>query len=134
MLGYVDIEAAAAHEPYFVDIVEGIRHKTVVAHQCLQKWREMSAAESNFWTEGKIGESGVVNSSAQTIFTAAPMRAGIECETEPAIEVIGQAEARAAWIRFQAAAHRGDSSWKQAVHGGAGMEEGVSTEKLPFGS
>src|ERR1700730_1624840 len=93
----------------------------------------MSAAESNLWTEGKIGESGVVNSSAQASFTTAPMGAGIEREAEPAIEVIGEANARAARIRFQAAAHRGYSSWKQAVHIGTGMEEGVSTEELPFG-
>src|SRR6202047_2129470 len=94
----------------------------------------MSAAESNLWTEGKIGESGVVNFSAQRTFTAAPMGAGIEGEPEPAIEVIGEAEARAARIRFQAAAHRGDSSRKQAVNIGARMEERVSTEKLPFRS
>src|SRR4029077_21134045 len=74
------------------------------------------------------------NFSAKTIFTAAPMGAGVECEAEQAIEAKGWAEARAARIRFQAAAHRGDSSWKQAVHIGARMEEGVSTEKLPFGS
>src|SRR5450756_794200 len=94
----------------------------------------MSAAESNLWTEGKIGESGIVNSSAQTSFTAAPIGAGIECEAEPAIEVIGEADARASRIRFQAAAQRGHCSWKQAVHIGAGMEEGVSAEKFPFGS
>src|ERR1700694_6102518 len=94
----------------------------------------MSAAEGNLWTEGKIGESGVVNFPAQRTFTAAPMGAGIEREAEPAMEVIGEAEARAARIRFQAAAHRGDSSRKQTVHIGARMEEGVSTEKLPFGS
>src|ERR1700687_2307782 len=94
----------------------------------------MIAAESNLWTEGKIGESGVVNSSAQTSFTTAPMGAGIEGEAEPAIEVIGEADARAARVRFQAAAHGRYSSRKHSMHIGAGVEEGVSTEKLPFGS
>ena len=104
MPGHVDIKAAAAHEPQFVDIVEGIRHKTVVAHQGLKKWGDMSAAESNLGPEGEVGESGVVNSLTERAFTAAPMRAGIEGEAEPAIEVIGEADARAARVRFQAAA------------------------------
>src|ERR1700730_1725998 len=94
----------------------------------------MSAAESNLWTEGKIGESRIVNSSTQASFTAAPIRAGIKCEAEPAIEVISEAEAHAARIRFEPATHRGYSSWKEAVHIGPGMEERVPTVKLPLGS
>src|ERR1700730_6237307 len=93
----------------------------------------MSTAERNLWTEGEIGKGGVVNPSAQCRFTASPMRAGIEGEAEPAIEVIGEADARAARIRFEGAARRRDSSRKQALHIGPGMEERISTEELPFG-
>jgi hypothetical protein len=43
----------------------GIIGGSVVAHQRLKKWSEMSAPERNLWTEGKIGEGGIVNFSAQ---------------------------------------------------------------------
>src|ERR1700726_595738 len=94
----------------------------------------MSATESNLWSEGEVGERGVVNSIVQPGLAAAPMGAGIKGEAEPAIEVIGDSGARAPRIRFQAAAHREHSSGKQAVHIGARMEERVSAVKFPFGS
>jgi hypothetical protein len=50
MLVQVDIKTAAEEEPYLVDIVEGIRHKTMVAHQRLNKWGKTIAAERNLWT------------------------------------------------------------------------------------
>src|SRR5450759_3540845 len=94
----------------------------------------MSAAESNLWAQGEVVEAGVVNSVVQPALTATPMPTDIAGQSEPAIEVIGEAGARATRIRFQAAAHREHSSWKRAVHIGAGKKEGVSAEKLPFGS
>ena len=53
----------------------------------------MSAAESNLWPKGEVGKSGVVNSFGQSGLSAAPIGTGIEGEAEPAIEVIGEAEA-----------------------------------------
>src|SRR5580698_4017362 len=94
----------------------------------------MGSAEGNLRPEGKVGESGVVNSVVQPGLAAAPMSAGIEGEAEPAIEVIGNAGTRTPGIGFQGAAYWQDSSGKQAMQISVGIEEGISAVKFPFGS
>src|SRR6266478_5068787 len=106
----------------------------MIAHQDLKKWGNMGVAERNLGTQREVGKSGVVNSVGEPGFTAAPMRAGIESESQPAVEIVGSAEANAAGVRFQAAAYREQCGWKLAVHIRAGMKEGVFAEKLPLRS
>ena len=48
----------------------------------------MSGTERKLWAQREVGEIGVGNSACHPV-TDAPMVAGIECEAEPAIEVIG---------------------------------------------
>jgi len=50
------------------------------------------------------------------------------------VEIIGKAGARAARIRFQAAAQWKQRSRKLAVHIRPGMKEGISAVKLPLRS
>ncbi len=106
----------------------------MVAHQHLKKWGKMVAAERNLWAHREVGESGIVNSSRDGSFTAAPMGAGIKSPSKPMVEIIGKAGARAARIRFQAAAQWKQRSRKLAVHIRAGMKEGISAVKLPLRS
>ena len=93
----------------------------------------MSAAERYLWAQREIGESRVVNSAGYSDFTAAPMVAGIERQAQPAIEVIGNAGAGAARIRFQAAAQGKQSQRKSAMHIGAGIVKRIPAVKLPLG-
>ncbi len=63
MAGHVDIKTAANHKPEFVDIVEGIRCKAMVAHEHFKKWGEMIGAIGKLGAEGDVGECGVVKPS-----------------------------------------------------------------------
>jgi hypothetical protein len=96
--GEVNIKTAANHHPNFVDIVEGIGHQAMVAYQNLKKRGKMIAPHCELWAEGEVGKSGVVNSSRKRSFPAAPVGAGIKSQSEPIIEVIGNAGARASRI------------------------------------
>src|SRR6266849_4891 len=88
------------------------------------------AAERNLWTHREVGETGVVNYLEDHLFTAAPMVAAIESDSQPAVEIKGNAAAEAAGVRFETAAYWEQSSWKLAVHIGTGMKEGISAVKL----
>src|SRR5690242_1644421 len=94
----------------------------------------MLVAERKLRAQGQVGKGGVVNSFDEPAFTASPMSADIESESEPTVKIIGKAGAGAARIRFQAAAHGKQSSWKNTVHIRAGMPERISAIKLPLGS
>jgi hypothetical protein len=131
--GQVDIETGADHEAYFADIVQSIGHKAMVTHQDLKKRGKTIVPESKLRTEGEIGESGVVNSLRESSFTAVRIRAGVESESDPAVKIIGSAEAKAAGVRFQGAAQWEQGSWKLGVHVSVWIKEGISAEKLPLG-
>jgi hypothetical protein len=62
------------------------------------------------------------------------MGTGIEGDSQPTIEVIREARAGAAGIRFETTAYREQSSGKYAMHIGAGLEDRISSEELPFGA
>src|SRR3989304_1188931 len=107
----------------------------MVAHQHLNKWGKTMGAERNLWSHGEVGESGLVKYLAYTAcrgYTAGPMVAAIEGESQPAVEIIGSAGAHAAGIRVQAAAYREQGYRLLAVESRVGMKEGVSAVQLPL--
>jgi hypothetical protein len=105
----------------------------MVTHQDFKKRGKTIVAERKLWSEGEVGESSVVNSFCETIFTAVRIGAGVEGESDPAIKIIGSADANAAGVRFQSAAQWEQSSWKLGVHVRIWIKEGISAEKLPLG-
>src|SRR6266849_587568 len=88
------------------------------------------AAERNLWAHREVGETGVVNCFGDRRFTAAPMVAAIESDSQPTVEIKGNAATDAAGVRFETAAYWEQSSRKLAVHIRAGMKEGVSAVEL----
>src|SRR5229473_4347310 len=94
----------------------------------------MFVAERHLRPKRKVRESGVVNSSRKRTFPAAPVGAGIQSQSKPAIKIIGNAGAGAARIRFQVGPReREGCSWKLAVYIRVGIKVGVSAVKLPLG-
>src|SRR5580692_1305465 len=89
-------------------------------------------AKRDLGTEGEVRESSVVKSIREPGFAAAPMRAGVQSESQPFVEIIGDAGARAAGIPFQAAAQGEQGSRKFAAYCRAGIKDGISAENLPL--
>src|ERR1700737_4392084 len=90
----------------------------------------MFPAQSKLWSYREIGESSVVKSVCQSCFTAAPMGAGINCDSKPTTEINGKTGAGATRIRFQTAVDWEQRSWKLPVQIGAWIKERVSAEKF----
>jgi hypothetical protein len=88
--------------------------------------------KGELWTYREIRERGVID-TVDPNFAAIPKRAGVESDSQPTVEVIGDAGPDAPRISLQSAAHREQSQRKQAMYIGAWMKEGVSAENLPFG-
>src|ERR1700676_3633944 len=91
-------------------------------------------AKSNLWAKRNICKRGVVDSFGQTRFTAAPIGAGVQGQSEPTIEIISNARAGASRIRFQPAGQGQQRSGKLAMHIRARIKKGVSAVKLPLRS
>src|ERR1700719_1554140 len=104
------------------------------AHESLDKWGKVVSTIGELWSPGDVIEGGVINSFVQTGLIAVPMGAGVGGQSEPAVKVVGDAGIYASRIRFQAAGDREHTSWKEAVHIGAWIEEGVPAEELPLRS
>jgi hypothetical protein len=109
-----------------------IGHKAMVAYESFEKWRKTAVTKRNLWAQGKVGESSVVYSVEAPLLAASPMGAGIQSKTEPAVKIVGSVQTNTAWIRFQSAAQRNQSQWKEAMHIRAGIEEGILAGKLPL--
>lgn len=75
----------------------------------------MSAPVSKLWAERNMGESCVVNSHGQSGLAAVPIRASIERQAEPALEVISETAAQSSRIRFHTATHRQKAAGKHRV-------------------
>src|ERR1700686_970031 len=104
------------------------------AHQSLDKRRKMAAAKSQLRAHGGAVEGGIVDAATDSVFAASPMPTSVGGQSEPAVKVVGDAGADTTRIRFHAAAHRKQSSRKQAVYIRGRIEERVSAVELPFGS
>src|ERR1700680_1019438 len=103
----------------------------MAAHESLDKRGKIVATIGQLRPHGEVVEGGVVDSSAHPGLIAVPVPADIAGQSEPAVKVVGDAGTEAARIGFQTAGHGKQSSGKQAVHVGAGIEEGVSAVELP---
>src|SRR5580658_4773328 len=102
----VQIETAAGHETDFVIASEDFGGQAMLAHESFEKRRKMAATESYFRPGGKVEEFGIVNSHGDPSFPAAQIRADVARQSEPAVEVEGDAGTGTPRIRFHAAAHR----------------------------
>src|SRR5208337_2802572 len=130
----VQIETAAGHEPRFVIVPEDFGSQAMLAAENFEKRGKIVRAISYLRPSGDIEEFGMVNSGSHPVVTTAPLPAAVDGHSEPAVKVVGDAGANAPRIPFQAAGHRDHSSWKQAVHIAAWIENVVSAVKFPFGS
>src|ERR1700693_5053860 len=102
------------------------------SHETFEKRRKMAASKGYLGPHRDVEEFGVVDPHGGSALTTAEISADVGGQSDPAVEVIGDAGAQAPGIRFQRAAHRKRPSRKQAVHIGAGIEKGVSSVHLPF--
>src|SRR5207342_256822 len=50
----VQVEAAASHDPQCLDVVKGIRHEPVIAHQHFEKRRKIAMTKSELWTYREV--------------------------------------------------------------------------------
>lgn len=94
----------------------------------------MPGADSNLRTDGHIPESVVVNPHGYTNFTAVRLPAGIQSESEPAIEIVSHAAASSTRIRFKRTGERKQAQWLDTSHSCVGIQEGIPTEELPLWS
>src|SRR5450755_2564860 len=106
----------------------------MAAYQAFDKWRKIMAAKGYLRPNRQIEEFGLVNAHHHAALAAAEIPTDVGCQSQPAVEVVGNAGAQALGIRFQSAGHLEDAAWKQAVHIGVRIDERVSAEDLPFGS
>jgi hypothetical protein len=130
----VQIETATGHEPGLVTVPEHFGPQSMLAAEHFEKRGKIARAKSYLRPSGDVEEFGLVNSGRHPDVTAAPLPTAVDGQSEPAVKVVGDAGANAPRIPFQAAGHRGHSSWKQAIHIAAWIESGVSAVKFPFGS
>ena len=80
-------------------------------------------------------EVGIVDSILERghLLTVAPMRAGIQRQSQPTIEIISTARSRASRVCLQAAAYRQQSLRELAMNIRIGIKEGIPAVKLPLG-
>src|ERR1019366_4591438 len=106
----------------------------MLAPESFEKRGEIVRTKSYLRPSGDVEEFGAVNSGSHPGLAATPLPTAVDGQSEPAVEVVGDAGANAPRTPFQATGHRDHSSWKQAVQIAACIESGVSAVKFPLGS
>src|SRR5664279_63101 len=84
----------------------------MLAHENFEKRGNIVGAKSYLRPSGDVEEFGVANTGSYPGVAAAPLPTAVDCQSEPAVKVVGDAGANAPRIPCQAAAHRDHSSWK----------------------
>src|ERR1035438_2140220 len=106
----------------------------MLAPESFEKRGKIVRTKSYLRPSGDVEEFGAVNSGSHPGLAATPLPTAVDGQSEPAVEVVGDAGANAPRLPFQATGHRDHSSWKQAVQIAACIESGVSAVKFQLGS